>query len=254
MRYHLIDLAALGPPLLVLIGRAAPGSPAGSDCRRRRAGRSTRRGSWRFSISLSPHIVLGSDLTPRLRPLLVFALLCYSGVALSPRGPAPGGAAGPGLGLGRRRPSWPETSAASAARWTTSRRGFPSCVRGSRVYPVIFDPRSPSILVKPFLHAWGYYGLARDVVTPYAFAWHADAVSLPLPRAASASARLGLSLGRRGRALRARRGAPLHRRAALLGVALLRRGSRPRRGQNPGARDVATTICSPGRHPPTSER
>ena len=44
--------------------------------------------------------------------------------------------------------------------------------RGSRVYPVIFDPRSPSILVKPFLHAWGYYGLARDVVTPYAFAWH----------------------------------------------------------------------------------
>ena len=26
--------------------------------------------------------------------------------------------------------------------------------------------------MKPFLHAWGYYGLARDVVTPYAFAWH----------------------------------------------------------------------------------
>ena len=37
---------------------------------------------------------------------------------------------------------------------------------------MVFDPRSPSILVKPFLHAWGYYGLARDVVTPYAFAWH----------------------------------------------------------------------------------
>jgi hypothetical protein len=119
----------------------------------------------------SPHIVSGSDLAPRLRPLLVFALLCYSGVVLSPRArrrvtvlALVSGLAGVALlaqsfnSLGRSLDDFAS--------------GIPFVRRGSRVYPVIFDPRSPSILVKPFLHAWGYYGLARDVVTPYAFAWH----------------------------------------------------------------------------------
>jgi hypothetical protein len=167
VRYHLADLAALGPPLVVLIAvplaaRRAPGAPR-----------------WPLAAALvlailcfaSPHIVFGSDLAPRLRPLLVFALLCYSGVALSPRA--------------RRRVTLLAlvSGLGGVALLAQSFRslgnslddfasGIPYVRRGSRVYPVIFDPRSPSILVKPFLHAWGYYGLARDVVTPYAFAWH----------------------------------------------------------------------------------
>ena len=171
MRYHLRDLVALGPPLLVLIGvplltpragaaQAAPRWPLHAA------------GILALLYLLSPHIVLGSDLAPRLRPLLVFTLLCYSGVALSP--------------LARRRlallalASGLGGAALLCRDFRTFGRalddfasGIPFVRRGSRVYPVIFDPRSPSILVKPFLHAWGYYGLARDVVTPYAFAWHA---------------------------------------------------------------------------------
>jgi hypothetical protein len=169
VRYHLVDLAALGPPLLVLIAvplaarRAAPASSP----------------RWPLHAALvlallylvSPHIVFGSDLAPRLRPLIVFALLCYGGVALSPRA--------------RRRVTALAlvSGLAGVALLAQSFRslghalddfssGIPFVRRGSRVYPVIFDPRSPSILVKPFLHAWGYYGLERDVVTPYAFAWH----------------------------------------------------------------------------------
>lgn len=171
MRYHLIDLAALGPPLLVLIGAPLLASRAGAKSEAPR---------WPLHVAgiltllylLSPHIILGSDLTPRLRPLVVFALLCYGGVALSPvarrrvallaLASGLGGAALLGhdfRGLGRALDDF------------TS--GIPFVRRGSRVYPVVFDPRSPSILVKPFLHAWGYYGVALDVVTPYAFAWHA---------------------------------------------------------------------------------
>jgi hypothetical protein len=169
VRYHLADLAALGPPLVVLLAvplaaRRAPGAPR-----------------WPLAAALvlailylaAPHIVSGSDLAPRLRPLLVFALLCYGGVVLSPRArrrvtalALVSGLAGVALlaqsfrSLGRSLDDFAS--------------GIPFVRRGSRVYPVIFDPRSPSILVKPFLHAWGYYGLARDVVTPYAFAWNAS--------------------------------------------------------------------------------
>ena len=171
MRYHLIDLAALGPPLLVLLGAPLLARWTGANAQAPR---------WPLHAAailvvlylLFPHIVLGSDLTPRLRPLVVFALLCYSGVALSPlvRRRVVLLALASGLG-----------GAALLARDFRSlgralddfSSGIPFVRRGSRVYPVIFDPRSPSLLVKPFLHAWGYYGLARDVVTPYAFAWHA---------------------------------------------------------------------------------
>ena len=170
VRYHLVDLAVLGPPLVALIAlplvarhavgrRAAPGWPLHAAL------------ILAVLYFVVPHIVLGSDLSPRLRPLLVFSLLCYGGVALSPRA--------------RRRVtslalvSGLVGAALLCASFRTLGRqlddfasGIPYVRRGSRVYPVIFDPRSPSILVKPFLHAWGYYGLARDVVTPYAFAWH----------------------------------------------------------------------------------
>jgi hypothetical protein len=171
MRYHLIDLAMLGPPLLVLVGvpLLARRLPASSEAPRWPLHAA---GILALLYLVSPHIVLGSDLTPRLRPLVVFALLCYSGVALSPvarrrvallaLASGVGGAALLALdfrSLGRALDDFSS--------------GIPFVRRGSRVYPVIFDPRSPSILVKPFLHAWGYYGVARDVVTPYAFAWHA---------------------------------------------------------------------------------
>jgi hypothetical protein len=169
VRYHLGDLAVLGPPLIALI--AVPLAA------RRSAPTSAPR--WPLTAALvlailylvSPHIVFGSDLAPRLRPLLVFTLLCYGGVVLSPRA--------------RRRVTMLAlvSGLGGVALLAQSFRslghalddfasGIPFVRRGSRVYPVVFDPRSPSILVKPFLHAWGYYGLARDVVTPYAFAWH----------------------------------------------------------------------------------
>ena len=171
MRYHLLDLAALGPPLLVLIG---------APLRARRAGANPEAPRWPLHAAailallylLSPHIVLGSDLTPRLRPLLVFSLLCYSGVALSPVARRRVALLALASGLGGAALLCRDFRSLGLALDDFS-SGIPFVRRGSRVYPVIFDPRSPSILVKPFLHAWGYYGLARDVVTPYAFAWHA---------------------------------------------------------------------------------
>ena len=116
--------------------------------------------------------MLGSDLTPRLRPLLVFSLLCYGGVALSPRARRRVALLALASGLGGAALLCRDFRSLGRALDDFS-SGIPFVRRGSRVYPVIFNPRSPSILVKPFLHAWGYYGLARDVVTPYAFAWHA---------------------------------------------------------------------------------
>jgi hypothetical protein len=171
MRYHLLDLAALGPPLLVLIG---------APLLARRAGANPEAPRWPLHAAgilallylLSPHIVLGSDLTPRLRPLLVFSLLCYSGVALSPLARRRVALLALASGLGGAALLCRDFRSLGRALDDFS-SGIPFVRRGSRVYPVIFDPRSPSILVKPFLHAWGYYGLARDVVTPYAFAWHA---------------------------------------------------------------------------------
>ena len=170
MRYHLLDLAALGPPLLVLIG---------APLLARRASASPEAPRWPLHAAgilallylLSPHIVLGSDLSPRLRPLLVFALLCYGGVALSPVARRRVAMLALATGLGGAALLCRDFRSLGRALDDFS-SGIPFVRRGSRVYPVIFDPRSPSILVKPFLHAWGYYGLARDVTTPYAFAWH----------------------------------------------------------------------------------
>jgi len=171
MRYHLLDLAALGPPLLVLIG---------APLLARRAGANPEAPRWPLHAAgilallylLSPHIVLGSDLSPRLRPLLVFSLLCYGGVALSPVARRRVAMLALASGLGGAALLCRDFRSLGRALDDFS-SGIPFVRRGSRVYPVIFDPRSPSILVKPFLHAWGYYGLDRDVITPYAFAWHA---------------------------------------------------------------------------------
>ena len=171
MRYHLIDLAALGPPLLVLIGVPLLARRRGADPQAPRWPLHAA-GILALLYLLSPHIVLGSDLTPRLRPLLVFSLLCYSGVALSPGARRRVALLALASGLGGAALLCRDFRNLGHALDDFS-SGIPFVRRGSRVYPLIFDPRSPSILVKPFLHAWGYYGLARDVVTPYAFAWHA---------------------------------------------------------------------------------
>jgi len=171
MRYHLIDLAALGPPLIVLIGLPLLARRAGS---RPEAPRWPLHAAGILALLylLSPHIAFGSDLTPRLRPLLVFSLLCYGGVTLSARARRRVALLALASGLGGAALLCRDFRSLGHALDDFS-SGIPFVRRGSRVYPVIFDPRSPSILVKPFLHAWGYYGLARDVVTPYAFAWHA---------------------------------------------------------------------------------
>ena len=189
MRYHLIDLAALGPPLIVLVGVPLLAGRAGS---RPEAPRWPLHAAGILALLylLSPHIAFGSDLTPRLRPLLVFSLLCYGGVALSPRARRRVALLALASGLGGAALLCRDFRSLGHALDDFS-SGIPFVRRGSRVYPVIFDPRSPSILVKPFLHAWGYYGLARDVVTPYAFAWHATRFpyryrELPLHRVDSA--------------------------------------------------------------------
>jgi hypothetical protein len=170
MRYHLIDLVVLGPPLCVLIAlplaaRGAAATPAAPRWPLHAAA------VLALLYFLFPHIVLGSDLTPRVRPLLVFSLLCYGGVALSPRARRRVTLLALASGLGGASLLTRDFARLGRALDDFS-SGIPYVRQGSRVYPVIFDPRSPSILVKPFLHAWGYYGLARDVVTPYAFAWH----------------------------------------------------------------------------------
>src|SRR6185437_14024400 len=88
-----------------------------------------------------------------------------------PAGPSPPGAAGARLGAGRRRfPGCRLSLPRREARRFHLRH--PLRPPGEPRLPGGVRSRSPSILVKPFLHAWGYYGLARQVVTPFAFAWH----------------------------------------------------------------------------------
>jgi hypothetical protein len=175
VRYHVSDLLVLGPPLLVLILLplwAARRTPL-HEARRPNPPRWPLGAAAVLAILyiILPHIVSGSDASPRLRPLVVFCLFCYGGVTLSTRArrllstlALLSGLSSVGLlcvsfaGINRQLDDF--TSGTALVR------------RGARLYPMVFDPRSPSILVKPFLHAWGYYGVERDVVTPFAFAWH----------------------------------------------------------------------------------
>jgi hypothetical protein len=176
IRYHVSDVLALGPPLMVLVAL-----PLWAASRRLQTTDEnlTRPPSWPLAAAAAltilyfvlPHIVSGSDVSPRLRPLVVFCLFCYAGVTLSPRArqvvsilALVSGLASVGL-LCR---SFAEIN----RQLDDFTSAIPLVKRGARLYPMVFDPRSPSILVKPFLHAWGYYGVERDVVTPYAFAWH----------------------------------------------------------------------------------
>jgi hypothetical protein len=178
MRYQPLDLVALTPPLLVLAGL-----PLGAAwSRRRRSGVARARGEparWPLVAALAltalylvlPHVAFGSDASPRLRPLIIFCLICYGGVSLSRRGRRLIVALALASGL----------ASAALLGWSFSRlnpelddftSGVALVPRGARLYPMVFEPRAPSMLVKPFLHAWGYYGVARDVVSPFAFAWH----------------------------------------------------------------------------------
>lgn len=118
-----------------------------------------------------PHIVLGSDACARVRPFIIFVLVCYEGIALSPRLRQWLRVVALVCGLG-------SVGLLSASFATLNEQladftaGVTDVPEGSRVYPMVFDERGPSILIRPFLHAWGYYGIERHVVTPFAFAWH----------------------------------------------------------------------------------
>jgi hypothetical protein len=177
VRYRLVDLLVLGPPLLLLI--ALPLRAA----RRRHLRAQPAAGTWAPSWPLTaagvltvlylalPHIATGSDVSPRLRPLIVFCLFCSAGVTLSVRVRKLTSALALVTGIASVG-----LLCASFADLNRELDDFTSGVslvrKGARLYPMVFDPRSPSILVKPFMHAWGYYGVERDVVTPFAFAWH----------------------------------------------------------------------------------
>jgi hypothetical protein len=41
--------------------------------------------------------------------------------------------------------------------------------RGATLLPLNFDPRAGLRVHSPLLHAWGYYGLERDIISPYFF-------------------------------------------------------------------------------------
>ena len=179
IRHHAWELAILGPPLVALIA-----IPIGAGLRGLRAGARTPIAAatpwalWAAAILVVlyfalPHIAIGSDVSPRLRPWIVLCLLCHGGVLLSRRARravaimalATGLASVLALSVSFARLA-PELDAFTS--------GIPYVREGARLYPMVFEPRAPSILVKPFLHAWGYYGLARKVITPYAFAWSED--------------------------------------------------------------------------------
>jgi hypothetical protein len=185
MRYHAWDLLYLGPCLVALI--VIPLLAAWQVRTQRRSARAPAPlgpkalppPSWPLVSAallgvcylLVPHIFLGSDVAPRLRPLIVFCLLCYAGVGLSSRAKRQVAALGLISGLiGGAALAWDFAQFGRQLNDFTS--GIPLVREGSRLYPMIFNPRGSSVLVRPFLHAWGYYGVARHVVTPFAFAWH----------------------------------------------------------------------------------
>jgi hypothetical protein len=185
MRYHVWDLLFLGPCLVAMM--AIPLRAAWQVRTQSRSARAQPPAgpkvlsppSWPLVSALllgvcyllGPHIFLGSDVVPRLRPLIVFCLLCYAGVGLSPRARRQVAALGLISGLvGGAVLAWDFAQFGRQLNDFTS--GIPLVREGSRLYPMIFNPRGSSVLVRPFLHAWGYYGVARHVVTPFAFAWH----------------------------------------------------------------------------------
>ena len=173
MRFHVWELAILAPPLLALIAipllaaRRWPTASAPPPPRWPREAALVLTGLY-FAL---PHIFRGSDVSPRLRPLVVFCVACYAGVALS-------------LRARRRLVALALISGIASvgaltwdfARFNRELRSFNAAIplvrEGSRLYPMVFDPRGASILVRPFLHAWGYYGISRHVVSPFAFGWH----------------------------------------------------------------------------------
>jgi hypothetical protein len=171
MRFHVSDLLWLAPPAGALIALPL------LSVRRRAAGFASRWPLWAAAgltglYFVLPHIVWGSDASPRLRPLVLFCLAAYAGVRLSRRARRRVAALALVCGLGGT-----VALAADCARFGRELDDFVSgsarVPPGSRLYPLVFEPRGDSLLVRPLLHAWGYYGISRHVVTPFAFAWHA---------------------------------------------------------------------------------
>ncbi len=252
VRFHLADLAALGPPLVVLI--AVPLAA------RRAASVSAPR--WPLLAALvlailylvSPHIVFGSDLAPRLRPLIVFALLCYGGVVLSPRARRRVTLLALVSGLGRRGAPGPELPQ-PRPRAGRLRLGDP--LRAPR------EPRLPGHLRSPLAVDPGQAVPARL------------GLLRPRPRRRHP---LRVRLARDAASLTATASCPLHHRdspfpsdaedepyaliegrlcaadTALLPLALLRRRARAGRGADRRCWGRRTTTCSPGRRRATSPR
>ena len=116
MRYHLIDLALLGPPLLVLIG---------VPLLARRGGANPGAGSWPFCTSCRRTSC--SARISRRDCGRCWCLRCsVTPASRSRRRPDGGWRRWPWPPAWAARRSWPRTFAAWAARWTTSRRESPS--------------------------------------------------------------------------------------------------------------------------------
>jgi hypothetical protein len=51
--------------------------------------------------------------------------------------------------------------------------GIDAVPKGKTLFPLNFDARSGNRVIWPLLHAWGYYGVAKDLVLPHVMAAHA---------------------------------------------------------------------------------
>jgi hypothetical protein len=246
MRFHLSDLLWLAPPVGVLV--AVPLAAA----RRASPEAAPRWPLWAAGglgglYLVLPHIVWGSDASPRLRPIVLLCLLCYGGVRLSNRVRRRIAALALVCGLGGAA-ALGRDCARFGGELDDFVSGIPWVRPGSRLYPLVFDPRGSSLLVRPFLHAWGYYGLARHVVTPFAFAWHETRFplryrELPLHAAGSAlpsdgeDAPYALEQGRLCRSVR--------RFAPSLSCAAIRRQAEARWASLGQAYDTVLTWAAP---------
>ena len=219
------------------------GRPAG-----RRAGRSSRRCCSRRLYFALPHIVFGSDASPRLRPLILFCLCCYAGVSLSRRARrrvaalalASGllGAATLSAGLRALRPG-PRRLRLGNPPGPPGEPPLPDGVRSEgRFGPGAAVPACLGVLRHrpPRRHAVRVR-LARV------------ALPLPVPRAAAARRRLAAAVRRRGRALRARRrgacAAAVRRQAPSLSCADVRRDAEERLARLGAGYDYVLTWAAP---------
>jgi hypothetical protein len=120
MRFHVADLLWLGPPVVALI--ALPHVSARAAALRGSTDASPRWPLWAAAgltglYFVLPHIVWGSDASPRLRPLILFCLAGYAGLRRSPPTARASGASS--TTSCRARPT--SAPAAGSIRWCSIR-------------------------------------------------------------------------------------------------------------------------------------